>query len=83
MLTTYRLLVTLILVGAIAAPRLRDDMRVFLGTAFAAGLIMVWDSGRKAGGQSIAQRSPPWVITIAVVLAGAAFVAVWRALNAA
>ena len=83
MLTTYRLLVALILVGAIAAPRLRDDVRVFLGIAFAAGLIMVWDSDRKEGGQSFEQRSRPWVITIAVVLAGAAFVAVWRALNAA
>ena len=83
MLTIYRLLVTLILVGAIAAPRVRDDMRVFLGIAIAAGLIMVWDSGRKEGGQSIAQRSRPWVITIAFVLAGAAFVAVWRALSAA
>lgn len=83
MLTTYRLLVALILVGAIAAPRLRDDVRVFLAIAFAAGLVTVWDSGRKERGLSIAQRSRPWVITIAVVLAGAAFVAVWRALSAA
>jgi hypothetical protein len=44
MLTTYRLVVSLLFIVAIGAPGLRDDVRVTLAIAFAAGLVLVWHS---------------------------------------
>jgi len=88
MLTTYRLFVSLLFVVAMAAPRLRSDVRIMLAIAFVSGLVLVWHSGRADVIRGDATRGVDmmsWtvVVPVSLLLAGAVFVAVWRILDSA
>ncbi len=83
MLTTYRLLISLIFILAIAAPRLRSDVRTVLAIAFATGLVLVWHSGRGEASEVGGRMPWPVLVSISVLLAGGVLIAVWRTLDAA
>lgn len=83
MLTTYRLIVSLLFIVAMAAPRLRSDVRIMLAIAFVSGLVLVWHSGRAEATRDVSLMSWFIVMPVSLLLAGVAFVAVWRILDSA
>lgn len=83
MLTTYRLIVSLLFIVAMATPRLHSDVRIMLAIAFVSGLVLVWHSGRADATQGVSLMSWFVVVPVSLLLAGAAFVAVWRILDSA
>lgn len=83
MLTTYRLIVSLLFIAAMAAPGLSSNVRVWLGIVLASGLVVVWHAGRAKPTSGINLKSWTVVVPVSLLLAGIVFVVVWRALDSA
>ena len=72
-MTTYRLLLTLAFIAALASPSLSNDNRIWVAIGFGTGVITAWQTDRdKATGRNVSQTKAP-LLAIAVLVVGGTF----------